>query len=218
MKSKKLLLALVLASGLVAGLVYAADHIDAPAVTAKSTDVTDLYVFQGQNTSNIVFVANSQGLLSPAATSTAAFDENTMLEFNIDNNNDNVEDLVIQCLYSGGKMFVYGPYKPTATGLNSTVTGNASLSVGITPYSSSAITATVNGISAFAGPRDDPFYFDLDQYKKIIAGTATSFNPVGVDAFKGTNVLSTVVEVPKSMLNATSGQKLNVWVESKKKI
>ncbi len=220
MKSKKILLAVALAGGLAAGIVYAADHIDAPAVTGKATDITDLYVFQGQNTNNMVFVANSQGLLSPAASTTAAFDENTMLEFNIDNNNDNVEDLVIQCLYSGGKMYVYGPYKPATTGLNSTVTGTASVSVGITPYASSStpVTATANGITAFAGPRDDPFFFDLDQYKKIIAGTATSFNAVGTDAFKGTNVLSTVVEVPKSMLNATAGQKLNVWIESKKKI
>lgn len=220
MKSRKILLAVVVAGGLIAGIAYAADHIDSPGVTGKSTDITDVYAFQGQNTANLVFVVNSQGLLSPSATSTAAFDDNTMLEINIDNNNDNVEDLVIQCLYNGGKMYVYGPYKPTTTGLNSTVSGAAALSVGVTPYASSTspIIATANGITAFAGPRDDPFYFDLDQYKKIIAGTATSFSATGTDTFKGTNVLSTVIELPKSMLNATSGQKLNIWAEGKKKI
>ena len=72
-------------------------------------------------------------------------------------------------------------------------------------------------MKVFAGPRDDPFFFDLNQYKKIIAGTATGFNNPGSDAFAGTNVLSLIVEVPKTMLNAKNG-KLNVWLETKKKI
>jgi hypothetical protein len=72
-------------------------------------------------------------------------------------------------------------------------------------------------MKVFAGPRDDPFFFDLNQFKKVIAGTATSFNNPGADTFAGTNVLSVVVEVPKSQLGATSG-KINVWLETKKKI
>ncbi len=39
--------------------------------------------------------------MSPATTATATFDENTIIEFKIDNNGDNVEDLVIQCVYNG---------------------------------------------------------------------------------------------------------------------
>jgi len=90
-------------------------------------------------------------------------------------------------------------------------------SVAVTAYGAAAVTATTtSGIKAFAGPRDDPFFFDLNQYKKIIAGTAISFNNPGTDAFAGTNVLSIVVEVPKAMLG--SAATLNVWVETKKKI
>src|ERR1700710_790117 len=95
------------------GILWASDHADAPAVKGKSTDITDLYVFQGANTNNLCFVGNVQGLLSPAATSTAAFDPNTIIEFKIDNNADNVEDLVIQCVYNNGKMYIYGPVKPS---------------------------------------------------------------------------------------------------------
>ena len=40
----------------------------------------------------MVFVANLQGLLSPTATADARFDENVMVEFNIDNTGDAVED------------------------------------------------------------------------------------------------------------------------------
>lgn len=223
MKKRKLqVLTTVIVGFAIAGIVYAADHIDSPTVTSQPTDITDLYVFQGQSTSNLVFVANSQGLLSPSAASTAKFDANTLLEFNIDNNADNIEDLVIQCKYdaTSNKMMVYGPINPSQTGTRSKLEGAATAEVGVTPYASSnspLIGTGTSGIKVFAGPRDDPFFFDLGQYKKILAGQATGFNNPGTDAFAGTNVLSVVVEVPKTLLNATSG-KVNVWLETKKKI
>jgi hypothetical protein len=217
MKKKKVLLTVLAAAGITtAGLVYAADHIDAPAVTNQSTDITDVYVFRGQDANNLVFVANTQGLLAPNATGAARFDDNTLLEFNIDNNNDNVEDLVIQGIYNNGMMKVYGPVKPSETGNRSKLKGSATAEVAVTAYGSAANIGNGGGLKVFAGPRDDPFFFDLNQFKKIIAGTATSFNNPGSDAFAGTNVLSFVVEVPKTMLNATNG-KINVWLETKKK-
>jgi hypothetical protein len=60
MKKKKMLLAVLALAGITAGgLVYAADHIDSPAVTNQATDITDLYVFRGQDVNNLVFVANT---------------------------------------------------------------------------------------------------------------------------------------------------------------
>ncbi len=170
----------------------------------------------------MVFVANSQGLLSPSAAAAARFDENTLLEFNIDNNGDNVEDLLIQCKYDAAtnKMLVYGPINPSESGTRSKLEGNVTAEVAVTAYGSSAsplIGTGTTGVKVFAGPRDDPFYFDLNQYKKILAGQATGFSNPGTDTFAGTNVLSIVVEVPKSMLNASTG-KVNVWLETKKKI
>ena len=220
MKRKKILFAAIAAIALVTGgIIYAADHIDAPSVTNQTTDITDLYVFQGANTDNMVFVANTQGLLTPATTGAAKFDENTLIEFNIDNNNDNIEDLVIQCKYDAASnmMKVYGPIAPSLTGTRSKIEGTATASVKVTPYGASApIVATKNGISVFAGPRDDPFFFDLDQFHAILAGTAEGFRNPGVDAFAGTNVMSVVVEVPKVALGGSG--KINVWLETKKKV
>ncbi|NII26859.1 DUF4331 domain-containing protein [Pseudoflavitalea sp. X16] len=219
MKRKQIFLSLAATGLITGGLLFAADHIDSPAVTNQTTDITDVYVFRGQDPNNLVFVANTQGLLmGSAATSAARFDENTLIEFNIDNNNDNVEDLVIQGIYANGKMKIYGPVKPAETGTRSRLQGNSTAEVAVTAYgaASPTITTTTSGLKVFAGPRDDPFFFDLTQFKKIIAGQATSFNNPGTDAFAGTNVLSLVVEVPKSMLGASSG-KLNVWLETKKK-
>ncbi len=219
MKRKKILFTAIAALTLITGgIIYAADHIDAPSVTGQSTDITDLYVFQGSNTDNMVFVANTQGLLSPANTGAAKFDENTLIEFNIDNNADNIEDLVIQCKYdaASNKMNVYGPVAPSEKGTRSKVEGNVTASAAVTAYGSSAVVGTGNGISVFAGPRDDPFFFDLDQYKKVIGGTAMGFNSPGTDTFAGTNVMSVVVEVPKAMLGGSGP--ISVWLETKKKM
>ncbi|XCF07034.1 DUF4331 family protein [Tamlana crocina] len=197
--------------------IIAADHIDAPAVQGGNSDITDFYAFQGENTDNIVFAANLQGLLSPSATGSATFNENVLVEFNIDTTNDNVEDLVIQAIPKDGKMYFFGPVAPSQTGLNSTIQTNATVGgvVDITAYGENAKIASYGGMSFFAGPRDDPFFMDFAQYSEIIAGNATSFNNPGADTFAGTNVMSIVVEVPKSMIGGSGT--INTWVESKRK-
>lgn len=216
-KTKMILATLALAAVVTGGFMYAADHVDAPAVTGASTDITDVYAFRAQDPNNLVFVGNVQGLLSPENTAAAQFDENTLIEFNIDTNGDAVEDLVIQAIPKNKKMRIYGPYKPTMTGSKSQIAVNElSVEVDITPYGSAAISKTGKGITAFAGPRDDPFFFDLVQFRKILAGEASGFNNPGTDFFKGTNVMSVIVEVPKSLLG--TGNTINVWLESKKKI
>jgi hypothetical protein len=213
-KSKMILgLSLVVISGLI---LVAADHVDAPAVTGNAADITDVYTFQGQNTNNLVFAVNTQGLLSPNATAAAAFNESVMIEINIDNTGDNVEDLVIQAIKRGDKMYFFGPVAPATTGTSSTIkTAAASGNVAISTYGSTPIVAESNGMKFFAGPRDDPFFFDLGQFKAILGGTATGFNNPGTDTFAGTNVLALVVEVPKAMLGTSSS--LNIWAETKKK-
>ncbi len=221
---KKFLLGGLLSVVLVGGIIFAADHIDAPAVTGPGStspgnDITDVYAFQSPaDNSKMVLVMNTQGLLSPTATAAAAFPSNVMYEFNIDNTGDNVEDLVIQCLVQNGKMRVYGPVAAGTPGTTSMVkTSGASTEVAVTSYgASSPSTATnANGTRIFAGPRDDPFFFDLVRFKEVIAGTQTGFRSPGVDTFAGTNVMSIVVEVPKSLLGTAAT--INVWAETKSK-
>lgn len=210
-------ISLLLSAGL---FIIAADHIDAPEVAGGASDITDFYAFQAKNPENMVFVANLQGLLSPGATANASFDEDVMIEFNIDTNGDNVEDLVIQAVRKDDKMNFIGPVVPSQTGLVSMLEasnfGSDVSKVEITPYGSPAIINTSrDGMSIFAGPRDDPFFMDFAQYSAIISGNATGFNNPGADTFAGTNVLSVVVEVPKSMIGGSGT--INTWVESKRK-
>lgn len=199
-------------------IVYAADHIDAPAVTDTQADITDFYAFEGASGSDIAFVANVQGLLSPSATASAEFSENTMIQFNIDNTGDNVEDLVIQVIFADGIAYAYGPVAPSETGLTSGVEFDAAnnTEVAITEYGSNPNVGIRNGIKLFAGPRDDPFFMDFAQYGEIIAGNASSFNDPGSDTFAGTNVMSVVVEVPKSTLGNVDT--INTWVQAKNRV
>ncbi|WP_299781772.1 DUF4331 family protein [uncultured Formosa sp.] len=215
MKTMKIILGIGALS--IAGFfMVAADHIDAPAVKGGTSDITDFYAFQGKNTDNIVFVANVQGLLSPAASSDAMFDESTLIEINIDTNDDKIEDYVIQAIPRDGVMYFFGPVKPTTTGLSSTIETTATTSmVDISAYGGTAIIENSNDMKFFAGPRDDPFFMDFAQFSEIIAGNATSFNEVGSDTFAGTNVMSVVVEVPKSLIGGSGT--INTWVESKTK-
>lgn len=228
MKKTKILAAIG-GLGLAALSVFliSADHIDAPAVAGTSSDIADFYAFQGADSNNLVFVVDVQGLLAPGQPTTqAVFDEDVMLEINIDNDNDLVEDFVIQAIKRDSIMYFFGPIAPSQTGLNSdidetTMTGSVEIST-----VSNIETTSNNGMQFFAGPREDPFFFDFTTYNEILAGTATGFNNPGTDTFAETNVLSVVVEVPKSMLGsgatnvnpfALTTPIYNVWAEAKRK-
>ncbi len=221
---KKLLMGFASAALLVGGIVFAADHIDAPSVTGPSstslaTDITDVYAFQSPaDNTKMVLVANVAGLLTPGTKTTdAKFGSNVLYEMNIDNTGDNVEDLVIQFIVQNGRVRAYGPVAPATTGTSSTIRTNGAITeVDVTPYGAAPLVGTgANGMKLFAGPRDDPFFFDLTRFKEIIAGTQTSFRSPGVDFFAGLNVLSLVVELPKSLLG--TGATINYWVETKTK-
>ena len=218
MKKVKIALGALGIAALSVGVLWAADHIDAPAVAGTSSDITDYYAFQSpQNNDNMVFVANVQGLLDPITTANANFDEQVMVEFNIDNTGDLVEDLVIQAIVENGVVKIYGPIAPSSNGKTS-IKQEAGFAVqtNVTMYGQSAVIGTNNGVKVFAGPRDDPFFFDFAQFGEILAGNASGFNNPGADTFAGTNVMSIVVEVPKTSLG--SAATLNTWVESKRKI
>lgn len=209
----------------VGAYLIAADHIDTPAVTGTGdvslgTDITDVYGFQSpENTNNLVLVVNTQGLMSPGTSASAKFPENNLFQINIDNTGDNVEDLVFQCLVRNGKLRVYGPTAPAQKGITSSIVTTAPITeTAVTAYSGSAspsVGTNANGVKIFAGPRDDPFFFDLARFREVIAGTQTAFRKPGVDTFAGTNVMSIVVEAPKSLLGGSGT--LNVWAESKVK-
>ncbi len=216
--------------------LIAADHIDSPSVANTTVDIADLYAFQGDNPDNTVFVATLQGPLNPGGvTENASFDEDVLVEFNIDNTGDFVEDLVIQAIKRADTMYFFGPAPVAASeaGLTSTVyTDQIAGQVQISGVDET-ITASNNGMSFFAGPRRDYFFFDFNRFNDVASGSVApeGFLPPGqaVDFFEALNVLSIVVEVPNSMLGAAPAHvggsvginglpnAYNVWVSAKRK-
>jgi hypothetical protein len=106
-------------------------------------------------------------------------------------------------------MYFFGPYAPGTTGTSSTIkTSAASGSVAISKYGAAAVTSQ-NGMK-FSQDLETIHSFDLGQFQAILGGTATAFK-TQVDTC-GSNVLSVVVEVPKSNVRYSKyfecGQKL----------
>jgi hypothetical protein len=87
-----------------------------------------------------------------------------------------------------------------------------------------------SGMQVFAGPRDDPFFIDLEAAFCILPdrkpeGGALSqpcaltpnpsapfyFRDPGIDYVDGFNVLSIVIELPSSMIENGAPGKLGIW-------
>lgn len=214
--------------------LIAADHIDAPDVAGTTTDIADFYAFEGDDPSKTVFIATLQGLLSPGTvTDNAQFDEDVLVEFNIDNSGDFVEDLVIQAIKRGDSMYFFGPVAPSETGIDSSVETLAEQNSVKISTSTEVEISSSNGMNFFAGPRRDAFYFDFNRFNQVIGGEVTpdGFLPPteAEDFFNDLNVMAVVVEVPNSMLGSAPAHvggsfgisglppSYNVWVTLKRK-
>jgi len=220
------------------------DHADSPAVLARpGADLTDVYVFPSpRNDANVVVAVDAHPLIAPGMGASTYFDPGVMYQIKIDNTGDKVEDLVIQFAASAPKngkqtITVYGPGRPNETGTSSTWIGRA----GKVEFNDRD--DRVKGMKVFAGPREDPFFFDLAQFFKIVpdrnfgnhgagktvpAASATSFRGFAAGSGCDTtpsqdflaankfNVLSLVVELPRTMLSPSGGPlgKISVWASA----
>ena len=242
--------------------------------SGTSADITDVFVFPSPTNASNVVLAMDVSPLIPAGSGTASFfDPTLMWQFKISHGATSPEDQVIQFGVTGTGasqvITLYGPAKPNEVATANTFVAPA----GSFNYNSS--TQLNNGIKVFAGPRADPFFFDLfaffsflgdrnyathtsetdpgpqaqgplfngdnagvpgqlaPAYDKGRDPTKPTFNgfPAGTlsgpggyacatdpaqnvlaDLGKGFNVLTFVVEVPKSMLiNGYSSSNIHVW-------
>lgn len=212
------------------GVARASDHQDNPLVELNpSLDMSDVYAFPGATPDRVVLAMNSHPLMTPAQTPGASFDPNLLYQFKVDNTGDAREDRVIQVVFTGTgasqTVQVYGPMAPPVQGAmgNTLATGTPTVTGPI-----NQVLGTSTGMQVYAGAREDPFFLDLEQFLRIIpdrkpvegplsqipdAPSATSFRAAGsaVDALKGTNVLSIVIELPTAQLTMGGNAKIGVW-------
>lgn len=212
------------------GVARASDHQDNPLVELNpSMDMTDVYAFPGSSPDRVVLVMNSYAFLTPAQTPNAGFDPDLLYQFKIDNTGDAKEDRVIQITFRGTgpnqSVEVRGPVAPNVVGaMSNTVSTSTPIATG----KLNTVLTGSNGISVFAGPREDPFFLDLETFFRILpdrkpstgplsqlsdAASASSFRSpsAAVDYLKGFNVMSIIVEVPASLLTAGGNAKIGVW-------
>ncbi len=209
MKKTKLLFGLGILA-VVGVVLVAADHIDAPGTKSNTADIADFYAFEPtEGSDNTVFIVDLQTDVLPDL-AYGPFDEAVLTEINIDTNNDLIEDMVIQALPRGDTMYFFGPAAPTAPGLSGDVLVDSPLGK-VKISATEAITTTTDaGVSLFAGPRQDAFFFDFTQFNAVLGGPDTA--PLGFNAaadatntFEGANTMSLVIEIPNEMLGATTG-------------
>jgi hypothetical protein len=126
-----------------------------------SADITDVYVFPApDNANNVVFAMNVSPLIPPGMGTSYQFDPTLLWQFKISHTASGVEDQTIQMTAAGtgtGQVLsLYGPAAPAQVGTTNTIVGTP---IGTTAYNNSQTFA--NGVKFFAGPRTDPFVFDL---------------------------------------------------------
>lgn len=204
---------------------FASDHQDSPLTVARpGTDITDVYVFPAGDSSKVVLAMDVWPLIPPGLGTTTYFDPGVLYQLKIGLQSDASEDLVLQFKADGPganqKIALYGPARPNAVGVTTSIVSAARS--GAIPYNQVADLG--NGIKAFAGPREDPFYFDLTQFYRLQPdrnfanqpnpppNSARCFRKDAKDFLAGYNVLSLIVELPRQRL-ADGGRlgRINVW-------
>jgi len=201
----------------------ASDHQDTTFLATKRTaaDLTDLFVFESPtNPSNVVLAMDFDPLIMPGEV--RPFDPSVLYQFKIDNTGDSVEDVVLQFQVNGTgsnqTVTVYGPNSPAKVGTQS----NLISASGTGPLNQ--VFSTSNNLNVFVGLRKDPFFFDLEQFFKIIPDrnyslqpnpappfTVLSFRPPGQaqDTLAPFNVHSAVIELPRTLLG---NGKIGAWM------
>ena len=229
----KRLTALAVVAALAAGsttLAIGSDHQDTPEVELNPRmDMTDVYAFPGTGSDRIALVMNSRAFLTPAQSAGASFDQDLLYQFKIDNDGDAIEDKVIQVVFSGSganqKVRVYGPLDPPVLGSMMNTLADVSPTV---TGSINTVLGSATSMQVFAGPRDDPFFIDLEAAFCILPDRRPVTGPLsapcqlpGGATFRaagqaqnyvaGFNVLSLVIELPESQLTAGGNAKIGIW-------
>jgi hypothetical protein len=154
------------------------------------------------------------GLTTPDKNAVTKFNADATYTLHVDTNGDLADDATVNVDFDNGD-----PQKFSISGLGANpITGE------VTPAGQSPKVTDAGGIKAFAGLRDDPFFFDLVAFKKFVAGPyvpamglRAAADGAPADTFAGTNVSYVVIELPITAVtgaaNANTGV-IGAWVST----
>lgn len=181
----------------------AADHKEAPrAQEGPAADIADFYAFTNpSDASKLVLALTVNPFSVPEQAGGFNFSPRIRYRFLVDNNGDANADQSITVQFLPDQSF----YAVFSDGTR--IDGMATSPSAEPQPNDALIFDGPNGTRIFAGPRDDPFFFDSVGFTRVLSGTGT-FS--GSDSFAGFNVSAIVVEFPVAMVNDGSSV-LNIW-------
>lgn len=195
--SRGLLAAVLAVACFQGGVALAADHLDSPgASNDPAADINDVYVFRSQatdaaNTRRTVFVMT----VVPLASADSRLSPDVEYRFRVSENGAEGSNLDIVCTATMGPEQMITCTGPT--GATDTVAFNAV----------EAGDGNADAMRIFAGLRDDPFFFDLEDYLAVASDPSMVnllLDADGEDFFAGLNTIAIVVDVKNEIFgNAT---------------
>jgi hypothetical protein len=181
----------------------AADHREAPAISEQPVaDINDIYAFR-DGPETLVLVMTVNPLSDPDFAGSYTFSPGVLYRFGIDNTGDAVFEHNIDIVFGR-------PSAPGVQRFRARFPDTAVFAGDVTPPSTPNDPEIVDGppgsgISVFAGPRDDPFFFDAVGFNRFRAtGDPAGFR--GIDSFADFNVSAIVVALPVDLVSDGSDQ------------
>ena len=224
-------LALAAVVGMSAGLLNASDHDDGEAdLKGRALNITDLYIFRekdqnpGAADGDLIMVLNVNPRSLPrqqyAFSTSAVYGLHVSRVSNNDATPTGAANATLRFEFGAPSKDLSQRIKVTAIRDGLTTVADAA-GIRTTPLGSAPVVnrVSVGGgtISLFAGLREDPFFFDVEQYFRVRAGAlgkgpAVGFRSPGVDFTAGYNVLSIAVRVPRAWLaGQSSATTFDAW-------
>src|SRR5215471_15727790 len=215
----------------------AADHRDAPTVDDYSAiDINDVFLFRDPpcttancTSQNFVLILSTQAVADPKFGVSYHFQPNALYRFNFSTRPNAIRNGIATASID----FTFSPFgnndscpapQPPCQTYEATFPQGVVIDGLVTLGSNAAtpnppVVTAMGPISIFAGPREDPFFFDLIGFNRFIAKFNSQPAPAvphfnlftGKDAFLGKNINAIVVEFPISMLLPAGSTKLAAW-------
>jgi hypothetical protein len=209
---------LILTLGASPLFVTGADHLDAPSLGHVSVDgsdnisveklkgpldINDVYVFKAATAGKTVLAMTVNPAINVLGPTT--FASNAAYTFNIDTSGDARADHRYVITFGDADANGIQHYAVKADG--------KAVASGFTDGKGKSLSR--DGVRAFAGPRSDPFFFDLIGFLGSVKGQGTRRLDDGnqTDFFAGLNTLGIVLEVPNSALGG-NGAGIGVWART----
>jgi hypothetical protein len=215
--------------------VVASDHDDGETSTkGRNVSLTDLYVFREKDqyanasADDLIFVMNTNP--RSVARQQYYFSNNTRYEFHVSRvaNKDAIpmgkDDMILRFEFGAPGPNAQQNFRLSVLSGNRVIGTNTGKTTALAPNPAAApvlnsLSIGNNKVDVFAGLREDPFFFDVEQFFRVRAGAAgigpaVGFKPANqaIDFAKGYNVNAIVARIPKSLLRAgTNTDVFDVW-------